>query len=43
MTSAVVQQPFETESGSALRGGDAESENTQPRQFTVQITRKLTP
>ena len=39
----VVQQPFETESGRALRGGDAESENTQPRQFTVQITRKLTP
>ena len=39
----VVQQPFEIESGRALRGGDAESENTQPRQFTVQITRKLTP
>jgi hypothetical protein len=37
-----VQQPFEIESGHALRGGDADNENAQPRQFTVQITRKLT-
>jgi hypothetical protein len=39
----VVQQPFDIESGRALRGGDADSESTQPRQFAVQITRKLTP
>ena len=38
----VVQQPFEIESERALRGGDVDSENAQPRQFTVQIVRKLT-
>ena len=37
----VMQQPFEIESERALRGGDVDSENAQPRQFTVQIVRKL--
>ena len=40
---SVLQQPFEIESGRALRGGDAANESTQPRQFAVQITRKLAP
>jgi hypothetical protein len=38
---SVLQQPFEIESGRALRGGDVDNESTQPRQFTVQIARKL--
>lgn len=40
---SVVQQPFDIESGRALRGGDAESESSQPRQFAVNIVRKLAP
>ena len=39
---SIVQQPFDIESGRALRGGDADSEGTQPRQFAVQIVRKTT-
>ena len=40
---SIVQQPFDIESGRALRGGDADGEGTQPRQFAVQIVRKTTP
>ena len=40
---SVLQQPFDIESGRALRGGDAESESNQPRQFALQIVRKATP
>jgi len=40
---SVLQQPFEIESGRALRGGDIDSEGAQPRQFTIQIARKLAP
>lgn len=40
---SVLQQPFDIESGRALRGGDAESESSQPRQFALQIVRKATP
>ena len=39
----VLQQPFEIESGRALRGGDVDSEAAQPRQFAIQIARKLAP
>jgi hypothetical protein len=39
----VLQQPFEIESGRALRGGDIDSDGTQARQFAVQIARKLAP
>lgn len=38
---SVLQQPFEVESGRALRGGDVDNEGAQPRQFAVQIVRKL--
>ena len=38
---SVLQQPFEIESGRALRGGDVENESSQARQFTVKISRKL--
>ncbi len=37
---SVLQQPFEIESGRALRGGDVDSDSAQPRQFAIQITRK---
>jgi Tfp pilus assembly protein PilN len=40
---SVLQQPFDIESGRALRGGDAESEGNQPRQFALQIVRKAAP
>ena len=40
---SIVQQPFDIESGRSLRGGDADSDGTQPRQFAVQIVRKTTP
>ena len=40
---SVLQQPFEIESGRALRGGDVDSDGTQARQFAVQIARKLAP
>ena len=39
----VLQQPFEIESSQALRGGDKDDENTQPRQFTLQLTRRSAP
>ncbi|MGA9394127.1 MAG: hypothetical protein WBV56_02185 [Azonexus sp.] len=40
---SIVQQPFDIESGRSLRGGDADSEGTQPRQFAVKIVRETTP
>ena len=40
---SVLQQPFDMESGRALRGGDREDESGQPRQFAVEITRKIAP
>lgn len=39
----VTQAPFDVESGRVLRGGDNEDESRQPRQFTLQITRKIGP
>jgi hypothetical protein len=38
----VLQQPFDIESGRALRGGDMETESAPPRQFTVRIVRRVT-
>jgi len=40
---SIQQQPFDLESGRALRGGDSEDANGQPRQFTVEISRKIAP
>lgn len=39
----VIQQPFDIESSQALRGGDKDDETAQPRQFILQITRRLAP
>lgn len=39
----VLQRPFDMESGRALRGGDNEDESSLPRQFVVEISRKLAP
>ena len=39
----VTQQPFDIESSQALRGGDKDEDSSKPRQFTLQITRKLAP
>ena len=39
----VLQQPFDIESSQALRGSDKDEDSSKPRQFTLQITRKLTP
>ena len=39
---SVQQQPFDIESGRALRGGDMETESAPARQFTVQIVRRVT-
>ena len=39
---SVQQQPFDIESGRSLRGGDMETESAPPRQFTIQIVRKVT-
>lgn len=38
-----LQQPFDMESGRALRGGDSEEDNAKPRQFAVEIIRKIGP
>jgi hypothetical protein len=38
---SVQQQPFDIESGRSLRGGDMETESAPPRQFTVQIVRRV--
>ena len=40
---SIVQQPFDIESGRSLRGGDANNDGTQPRQFAVNIVRKQVP
>ena len=40
---SVLQQPFEMESGRSLRGGDGVDESIQPRQFALEITRKIAP
>lgn len=39
----VLQRPFDIESGSALRGGDGLDEEAKPRQFSVEIIRKIAP
>ncbi|NTV69323.1 MAG: hypothetical protein HGA71_04155 [Azonexaceae bacterium] len=39
----VLQRPFDIESGRALRGGDGLDEEAQPRQFAVEIVRKVAP
>lgn len=39
----VTQQPFDIDSTQPLRGGDKDVASSQPRQFTLQITRKPTP
>jgi hypothetical protein len=39
----ITQQPFDIESSQALRGGDKDESSAKPRQFTVQITRRLAP
>ena len=43
LTVKVTQQPFDMESGQALRGGDNEDEGMQPRTFTLEVSRKITP
>ncbi len=42
-TVKVLQRPFDIESGRALRGGDGLDEETQPRQFAVEIARSKAP
>jgi hypothetical protein len=37
----VLQQPFDTESGKSLKGGDAVVEDNKPRTFSLQISRKI--
>ena len=39
----VLQPPFDIASGQSLRGDDKEDHGSKPRQFTLQITRQLTP
>jgi hypothetical protein len=39
----VDKQPLEIESGRTLRGADLDDEQSQPRQFSVHVSRKLTP
>lgn len=40
---SVLQQPFDLESGRALRGGDGDDDDGKPRQFAVEITRPIAP
>jgi hypothetical protein len=42
-TVKVQQRPFDIESGQALRGGDGQDEEVQPRQFAVEIVRGSAP
>lgn len=42
-TVKVLQRPYDIESGSTLRGGGQEDEDARPRQFSVEITRNVTP
>ena len=37
----VLQQPFDIESGKSLRSGETSQEESKPRQFTLQIIRKI--
>lgn len=37
----VLQQPFDTESGKSLKGGDTTVEDDKPRTFSLQISRKI--
>lgn len=39
----IVKPPIDLESGQALRGGDAESEGSQPRSFIVQVGYRSQP
>lgn len=39
----ILQQPFDMESGRALRGGDGEEDSAKPRQFAIELIRKTTP
>jgi hypothetical protein len=43
ITLSVLQQPFDLESGRSLRGGDGADEISQPRQFALEISRKIAP
>jgi hypothetical protein len=38
---AILQQPFDIESGKALRSGDASPERNASRSFSLQVTRKI--
>jgi hypothetical protein len=40
---SVLQQPIDIESGRALRGGDVDDDSSRPRNYAVQIVRKLMP
>jgi hypothetical protein len=40
---SILQQPFDLESGRSLRGGDGADEISQPRQFALEISRKIAP
>jgi hypothetical protein len=40
---SALQQPFDLESGRSLRGGDGSEEISQPRQFALEISRKIAP
>lgn len=40
---SVLQRPFDIESAKSLRGSDTTIEDSSPRSFAVQITRRLTP
>jgi len=42
-TANILQQPFDMESGRALRGGDSEEDNAKPRPFAVELIRKIEP
>ena len=42
-TVSILQQPADMGPGRPLRGGNNEDEGLQPRQFSVEITRKLAP
>ena len=37
----ILQQPVDVESGKSLRGGDAPTEESKPRPFSLQVTRKI--
>lgn len=37
----ILQQPFDTESGKSLKGGDTAVEEDKPRTFSLQINRKI--